>query len=269
MAVSQQQKPRGSSTICLPIGKDLYPSIIDSAEEFRRWLDQTFLDSPELFPEAFPSGYTLKDDRVSAKLGIRLRRIECQATNEAFTVRPSFVMPYMTAFTDDVAHPLFLRRCGVPYWALAHVFGRHPMYWYRLEVGWARHSIVGTTVRQADLPEHLLADEHHQRLEGEKIFIATTVAEGCCLGASVIDSADEVALTKAYQTFPSEAVNVEPDYAPKSVSADGWQATQLAWLALFPLICVLRCFLHGWLSIRDRCKKDKDFNAAGDKVWEA
>ncbi len=47
--------------------------------------------------------------------------------------RPSFVMPYMTALSDDVANPLFLRRFGVPYWTLAHVFGKYPMYWYRLE----------------------------------------------------------------------------------------------------------------------------------------
>jgi hypothetical protein len=244
MAVFPQQKPRGFSTICLPIEKALYERIVASPELFRDSLDRFYRESPELFPEAFASGYLLKDDRVSVKLGVRLRRIQCKSTNEAFTIRPSFVMPYMTAFTDDVADPLFLRRFGVPYWALAHVFGRGEMYWYRLEISLARNSIVGTTVRHAD--------EHHQRLAGEKIFIATTVAEGCCLGASVVDTADEVALTKAYQTFQSEAGNVEPDYAPKSVNVDGWQATQLAWLALFPLICVLRCFLHGWLSIRDR-----------------
>jgi hypothetical protein len=269
MAVSVQRKPRGCSTICLPIDQHLYESVVESPELFRHTLDRFFRDMPELFPEAFATGYTLKDGRVSAKLGVRLRRIQCKATSESFSVRPSFVTPYMTAFTDDVADPLFLRRFGVPYWALAHVFGRGPMFWYRLEVGLARNSIVGTTVRQAEMPEHLLADEHHQRLEGDKIFIATTVAEGCCLGACVVDTADEVALTRAYQTFKSEAMNVEPDYAPKSVSADGWAATKLAWLALFPLVCVLRCFLHGWLSIRDRCKKDKDFNSAGDKIWEA
>lgn len=269
MTVSQQRKPRGCSTICLPIDQPLYEKVVASPELFRQTLDRFFQDLPELFPEAFAKGYTLKDDRVSAKLGVRLRRIQCKATAQSFSIRPAFVTPYLTAFTDDVAEPLFLRRFGVPYWALARVFGRGPMYWYRLEMSLARNSIVGTTVRHAEIPEHLLADEHHQRLVGEKIFIATTVAEGCCLGAAVVDSADEVALTKAYQTFQSEAVNVEPDYAPKSVSADGWQATQLAWLALFPLICVLRCFLHGWLSIRDRCKKDKDFNAAGDKIWEA
>ncbi len=269
MAVSQQRKPRGCSTICLPFDQDFYDRAVESPESFRQALDHFYRDMPELFPEAFAQGYTLKDDRVSAKLGVRLRRIQCKSTSESFSVRPSFVTPYMTAFTDDVADPLFLRRFGVPYWALARVFGRGPMFWYRLEVGLARNSIVGTTVRQVEMPEHLLADEHHQRLGGEKVFIATTVAEGCCLGASVVDTADEAALTGAYQTFKSEAVNVDPDYAPKSVSADGWQATQLAWLALFPLIGVLRCFLHGWLSIRDRCKKDKDFHAAGDKIWEA
>lgn len=269
-AVSQQQqKPRGSSTICLPIDKDLYQEIIDSPEAFRRWLDQSFRDMPELFPEGFAQGYLLKDDRISAKQGVRLRRIECKAAGEAFSVRPSFILPYMTAFTDDVADALFLRRFGVPFWGLTHVFGKYPMYWYRLELSLARNSIVGATVRRVDIPEHLLADEHHQTLDGEKVFIATVVAEGCCLGASIVDTADEVALTKAYQTFQVEARNVEPEYAPKTVNTDGWQATQLAWLTLFPLIVVLRCFLHGWLSIRERCKKHKDFHAAGDKVWEA
>jgi hypothetical protein len=265
----QQDKPRGSSTICLPIAKDLYQQTVASPEAFRRWLDQSFSEMPELFPEAFAGGYLLKDDRVSLKLGVRLRRIECKATAEAFTVRPSFVLPYMVGFTDEVADALFLRRFAVPYWALAHVFGKNPMYWYRLELSLARNSIVGTTVRTVAVPEDLLADEHHQSLDGEKVFIATVVAEGCCLGASVVNTADELALTKAYQTFKLEAQNVEPEYAPKTVSTDGWQATQLAWLALFPLIAVLRCFLHGWLSIRDRCKKDKDFHTVGEKVWQA
>jgi hypothetical protein len=157
----------------------------------------------------------------------------------------------------------------VPFWALAHVFGKDANYWYRLEISLARNSIVGATVRQADLPEHLVADEHQQTLDGEKVFIATTVAEGCCLGAGVVAAADEAALSKAYQTFQLEARNVEPDYAPKSVNTDGWQATQLAWLALFPLVVIVRCFLHGWLSIRERCKKDQHYQEAGDKIWQA
>src|SRR5207302_11255645 len=110
MAVSPHNKPRGCSTICLPIDQEPYEALIDSAEAFRGWLDQAYRDMPELFPEAFVSGYTLKDDRVSSKTALRLRRIKCKASGEAFTVRPSFVLPYMTGWTDDVEGPLFLRR---------------------------------------------------------------------------------------------------------------------------------------------------------------
>ena len=52
------------------------------------------------------------------------------------------------------------------------------MSWYRMECGLGRFSVVGTTVRTATLPEHLLADEHHQGLDGQKVYIATTVGNG-------------------------------------------------------------------------------------------
>src|SRR5437016_4681504 len=97
----------GCSTICLPIRKDDYLALLDSPVAFRRWLDTALHACPELFPEAFASGYTLKDDRTSAKLDLRLRRIECKATGQAFSVRPSFVLPYMAGWTDDVSKPLF------------------------------------------------------------------------------------------------------------------------------------------------------------------
>jgi hypothetical protein len=270
MAESSQAKPRGCSTICLPIDKDLYQRIIDAPQEFRPWLDQAFRDMPELFPKAFAQGYTLKDTRCSKKTGLLLRRIECKATAEAFSIRPSFVLPYMTGLTDEVEKALFLRSFAVPFWGLTHVFGRSPMYWYRLEVSLGRNSIVGTTVRQAEAPEHLLADEHHQTLDGEKVYVATTVAEGCCLGASLSQNADEVGLTEAYGVFKEEVLNVKPDYQPQTVNADGWAATRAAWTALFSLIVVLRCYLHGWLSIRDRGKHLKEvFWALSEKVWYA
>ena len=259
----------GCSTICLPCSKDEYQGLIGDPATFRRWLDAAFRDSPELFPEGFDQGYLLKDERFSKKLGLRLRRIECNSTAKAFSVRPSCVMPYMTAFTDDVEKPLFLRRFSVPFWGLAHAFGRDPMYWYRLEVSLGRNSIVGTTIRRGDLPADLVADEHHQTHDGLKVYITTVVAEGCCLGASVVNTCDEIGLTKGYGTFKEEAQDVQPDYAPKTVNTDGWQATGLAWLALFPLVVVLRCFLHGWLKIRQGCKKHPQFHEASAKAWEA
>src|SRR3954465_14960678 len=270
MAGCRQPKPRGFSTICLPIRKDLYEQIIDSSREFRRWLDQAYRETPELFPAAFAQGYTLKDSRPSRKRGLRLRRIRCTATGAAFTVRPSFVMPYLTAWSQDVAHALFLRRFGVPFWALAQVFGRDPIFWYRLEVGLGRNSIVGTTCRQAEVPEHLIADEHHQTRDGVKNYIATTVAEGCCLGAALSQTAAADELTQAYGVFKQEAQNVQPDYAPQTVNTDGWAATRQAWQTLFRWVVILRCFLHGWLSIRGGAKHlGEVFRTLSEKVWHA
>src|SRR5947209_6074957 len=101
MAPCAQPKPRGFSTLCLPIGKDRYRQVIDSPTLFRRWLDQAFRHRPELFPKAFAQGYTLKDSRVSAQRGPRLRRIRRQATGEAFAVRPAFVLPYLGAWARE------------------------------------------------------------------------------------------------------------------------------------------------------------------------
>jgi len=260
----------GCSTLCLPISKDAYLALIDFPGRFRAWLDQAFLDRPELFPQAFAHGYTLKDDRVSAKLGVRLRRIQCKATGESFSVRPSFVMPYMTGYADEVEGPLLLRSFGVPLWALARVFGKDPMYWHRLEVGLGCNSIVGTTLRQAKVPQHLLADEHHQPRDGQKNYFATTVAQGCYLGVALSQSADGEDLEAAYGVFQREAQNVQPGYQPRTVNADGWAPTRQAWRALFPLVVILRCFLHGWLNIRARGKHLKEvFAECSKKVWHA
>ncbi|HKB40917.1 MAG TPA: hypothetical protein VKD72_31105 [Gemmataceae bacterium] len=260
---------RCCSTICLPVGKDAYLQLIDDPARFRAWLDDSFRHHPELFPQAFARGYRLKDDRVSQKLGLRVRRVRLNATGQSFSVRPCFALPYMVGTSGEVADALFLRSFGVPFWAIARVFGRNPMYWYRLEVSLGRHSVAGTTVRRGKLPEHLLADEHHQPRDGQKNYIATTVGEGCCLGAALAQTAGAEDLRAAYEVFKQEAQNVEPDYQPQTVSVDGWAATRQAWLALFPLAVLLRCFLHGWLNLRSRGKLSEVFAALSEKVWDA
>src|SRR5262249_3051907 len=161
---------RHCSTLCLPIGQDDYAALIADPGRFRAWLDQSFRAWPELFPKAFPGGYRLKDTRTSTRAGVRLRRIRLKATGESFSLRPSSFLPYLTGRAHAVQGPLFLRAFGVPFWALARVFGQGAMYWYRLEVGLGRNSIVGTTVRRAALPQHLLADEHHQSRDGAKSY---------------------------------------------------------------------------------------------------
>src|SRR5436309_10503846 len=241
---------RGHRTICLPITEDAYSLIIDDPRAFRRTLDDAFREAPELFPTDFTRDYQLKDGRMSAKQRIRIRRIILR-DGTAYSIRPSFLMPYLTARTADVEPALFLRKFGVPFWALARVFGRDPMFYYRLECALGRANIVGTTVK-VDLPEHLAADEHHQTRDGQKIYIATTVGGGCCLGAEPAAAAGTDDLTAAYGVFREEAWDVAADYRPATVNTDGWKGTRAAWKALFPTVALLLCFWHGWLKIRDR-----------------
>ena len=258
---------RGHRTICLPIAEEAYQQIVNDPVEFRRTIEDCFRRMPELFPRDF-EGFQLMGHRVSAKQGVTIRRLRLK-DGTTYSIRPSFLMPSMTARTADVEGPLFLRKFGVPFWALAHVFGHDPMSWYRWECGLGRASIVGTTVK-VELPEHLLADEHHQVRDGQKIAIATTVADGCCLGAEPAATAGTDDLKAASGVFKDEARNVTPEYAPKTVRTDGWKGTQAAWKALFPTVVILRCFLHAWLKIRDRAKHWKEqFAEVSRRVWEA
>jgi len=156
---------------------------------------------------------------------------------EVFTIRPSFVMPCMTGYTDDIEKAPFLRKWAVPYDALVYIFGRDANYWYRLENRFGRNSIVGATVKDANkLPKDLLADEtcaehsrsKHTRFNGDKAYLATTVGQDCVLGLSIALGADENSLTEAYGHFKTEAQNVSPDYTPETVNTDGWLSTCLA-----------------------------------------
>jgi hypothetical protein len=257
----------------LPIEPDDYQRIVFDPQAFRAELDDLRGQFPELFPAAIEQGYKLHDILPASKKmpDIRLRRIKvgCSDSPDVFTIRPSFVMPYMTGSTNDVEKALFLRKWAVPPWALAYVFGRDESYWYRLENRFGRNSIVGSTVKEADkLPKDLLADEKHTRFNGDKAYIATTVGQDCVLGASITLDADETNLTEAYGHFKTEAQNVSPDYTPDTVNTDGWLSTQLAWLNLFPLITVILCFLHSFINIRARCKGLKEhYHPIKSKVW--
>jgi len=117
---------RGHRTICLPIKEEDYLRIISDPKAFRHTIDDCFHQTPELFPVNFALGYELKDDRMSAKQQIPIRRVLLK-DRSAYSIRPSFLMPYMTARTAEVEGPPFLRKFGVPFWALARVFGGDPM----------------------------------------------------------------------------------------------------------------------------------------------
>jgi hypothetical protein len=230
---------------------------------------------PELFPEAMAQGFTLCGKLPpSQKLtGVCLRRVRVavaaadgHTTTRDFFLRPSFVLPYFCGTVEDVEKGMLLLSYNVPYHVVQYCFGRDPMFWYRLEQSLGRNSLVGTTVRDPNaLPQHLAADEHHAQLRGKDAYVAMTAGGGCVLGMALSNTASEVDLTAAYGQFRDEARAVSAEYAPETVNTDGWKATPAAWQALFPKVAVILCFLHGFLKVRDRCRKAFELHG---KIWE-
>ncbi|MFT6963235.1 MAG: hypothetical protein ACJAWV_002969 [Flammeovirgaceae bacterium] len=64
---------------------------------------------------------------------------------------------YCKEQVDFVSTGLFLLKFGVPFWALAFVFGYNETWWYWVFISLGRHDIVGTTIYDAkDLPKQLI-----------------------------------------------------------------------------------------------------------------
>ena len=263
-------KSKKNKTIVLHIAEEKYGDFINNTATAHAVIQKSLKRSPELFPKAIAEeGYTLKGkDRVSIKMGIQLRRI--RIGNSIYRIRPGFVLSYMRAKTKDVEKALFLIRFGVPFWALAIVFGRNAMFWYRLFISLGYFNLVGTTVYNRDkMPVHLLADEFHIRIKGVKAYVATIVAGACLLATEVCSKADELTLRTAYGVFKAETLSIWENYKPFSFNTDGWTATQNALRYLFDEAQIVECYLHAVIKIRDRATKklQEHFQIAVDKVW--
>jgi hypothetical protein len=97
---------RGYKTICIPCSQQEYERGVDDPEAFRRLLDRQIEATPGLFPPEIRRGYRMKDLYTSRKTGWRLRRIDLR-DGQSYLVRPSFLMPYLSGYTEDVQAPLF------------------------------------------------------------------------------------------------------------------------------------------------------------------
>jgi len=255
MGAQEPSNLRGKS-ICLPCESEAeYRQCVDDAGRFRQFVEKMWQQHPELFPAEFSKGFKLHDSYRSVKQDLCLRRIKLKATGTVFLVRLSTVLPYLGAKTDEIEKALYLRRWGVPFEALAYVFGRDTMFYYRAWLSLGRPSIVGTTVKEAQrLPKELLADEKHTWHCGQREYVATTVGWGCFLGAAMARDASTDTLQGAYGEFLTEAQELAPAYQPQTVCTDGWQATREAWQLLVPTIQLILCFLHSVLKIGARCR---------------
>jgi hypothetical protein len=218
----------GNKSICLPFASEaLYREYVDHPAQYRQYLSDMLNQHPELFPHDMDQGFTFHDAYASVKQDVVVRRIKLQATGAVFSLRPSFVMPYMIGRTDAVEKALDLRQWGVPFDALAYVFGRDAMYWYRAWLAFSRPSLVGTTVQDPEsVPRDLVADEKLTRVAKHQVYVPTTVGGGCFLGVRVVEAADTVTLEQGYGECAKEAKALDPAYHARSVCTDGWEATR-------------------------------------------
>ena len=134
-------------SICVPFQEDEYTTMLADRQALSAYLQETYQNHPELFPAQMSKGFRFHGWVSSRKLKLDQRRIKL-SNGQAYQIRPSFVMPYMIAKTYDIEKALYLRRLGVPFEALAYVFGRDAMFWYRATVSLARNSLVGTSRRK-------------------------------------------------------------------------------------------------------------------------
>ena len=263
----------GMRTIILDIPEKEYAIFIKD-KKYAKALIDTWIEKDtahKLFPEAiFKGGYALKGtERPSKKMGLKKRRIKVGGV--IFRIHPAFVTFYMRGKTTELKGGVFLMKFGVPFWAIAMIFGKYAMFWYRLWVDFGRNSVIGTTLRSAqDLPENILCDEEHTYVRGKKAYIATTVSQGCLLGAEVVSKANEEQLKAAYEVAAQEMWNVNPGHEVKTSNTDGWTATQAALRAIYNC-AIVQCFLHAFIKVRHRQTKKNlhDFMPAADRIWNA
>lgn len=260
----------GRRTIIIPIDEEVYNRIIQDVSLYKTYLDDLIANYPELFPiSLFTKGYALNGfTNITAKCNIKRRRI--LIGNNNYLVHPCFMMPYLRAKTSSLSNGLYLRRQDVSYDSLSYVFGRNPMYWYRAEMSLAANSLVGTTIKSPiDLPAHIVIDEHHDRLNKQKLYIATTVGHDCILGAAATTSVDYLALKNAYSVYLTEAALLGVNYCPTSVNIDGFKSTHKAASTVFSKATIIRCFFHGFLKIKKAATKfDQEYlELITKKVW--
>lgn len=115
---------RNNRIICLPFSQDNYERNIHNADDFKICIDKRIELFPELFPAQIVHGYRMKDIYRSKKQSIWIRRIAIAGV--AYTIRPSFIMPYLVGYVDEIQAALFLRKFNVPFWAASYVFCKTP-----------------------------------------------------------------------------------------------------------------------------------------------
>ena len=122
-----------SKCICLAFpSEEHYEQCMKDAGAFRQFLTTMYSQYPELFPRQMSQGFKFHSFTPFSRKqeGFRMRRIELSDGN-VYQIRPSFMMPYLIARSDEMEKALYLCKWGVSFGALTYVFGHNDMFWYR------------------------------------------------------------------------------------------------------------------------------------------
>ena len=136
---------KGYRTIRLPLAESEYDRFLTDRSYAKDRLEELYEDVAELFPEAFPWGYAFFGfTEPSIKQQLLLSPHSSGSRPYGLYHRTRLCHALHDGAYPDVDAALFLMRFHVPCWAIAACLGRDPMYWYRLEQGLGRFSVVGT-----------------------------------------------------------------------------------------------------------------------------
>lgn len=263
-----------SRTIVLPIDEKEYNQLIMNRLNFRNYLNELIIQYPELFPPTILGGFDFigwSKSKEKIKVGRRIIRLKIPYRHpQDYLIHPCFILPYLRGDTQEVSKGLSLRKYNTPYHAIASSIGRNAMYWYRMEMSLARNNIIGTTVKSLDrMPKHLLVDEHHTRLKGQKIYVCTSVGKDCFLNAHISQSISYEDFKASYGIFKNELFELCPTYYPLTINTDNFPSTKKAIRSLFPSTTLILCFLHSYLKIETAATKAYAdyFQPLSEKVW--
>ncbi len=74
-------------------------------------------------------------------------------------------------------------------------------------------------------------------------------------------------LRKGYGIFVEEDRNLDPDYEIGNINIDDWEAIRITLKIFIQRQLTDFVFLHGYISIRDRCRKSQLYYDVGNAAW--
>ena len=142
-SASKSDTAKGSKQICIPMDRQTYKTIWHDAGAMRGLLDKLIDEFPEIFPAAIKQGYQLSGGLPESKKmpGILLRQL--RLNSGVYSLRPSFVMSYMSGDVEVLEPGLFLLSVNTPTWVVVHVCGYNEMFWHRHLERLGRNRLVG------------------------------------------------------------------------------------------------------------------------------